>query len=325
MNIISIGSLILNFRENAGMTRPQLSKHICTEKYLYLIEKGQRTPSTEILYLLSMRLGVDLYEYTEYSECQDPVTVCEMMKQFNNCLATSDYTAMNRLLKVASEMADFSFYPLKYYLHIAKAANMAFVNGDFKGTLKYLQPIFEQFDPKYIETDAAAMISILIGSCQLSAGDFEGARETIEFSNKIADKLAQFYRFRATVISARLHKMTFLNFCGKYDDAIKTGLEIIKRNDSYCGYNNSNFIYFYLSYSYYKKNLLREAIFWYVRCLNDLVLYERRTAAKQIFEFELFYDMFSSTEICSYLKENIITKYGDFLVSKLDGVRNFIN
>ena len=43
----TIGTILRQLRETAGLNRKQLCEGICTEKYLYIIERSQRTPSVE--------------------------------------------------------------------------------------------------------------------------------------------------------------------------------------------------------------------------------------------------------------------------------------
>ncbi len=54
------------------MSRKELAENICSEKYLYLIEKGDRTPSSEITRLLGDKVGVDIFKYyAVYDELRD--------------------------------------------------------------------------------------------------------------------------------------------------------------------------------------------------------------------------------------------------------------
>ena len=52
-----IGSIIKEFRLLRQLTQEQLAENICSEKYVYLIEKGERTPSTDLLRQFSDKIG----------------------------------------------------------------------------------------------------------------------------------------------------------------------------------------------------------------------------------------------------------------------------
>lgn len=56
-----IGNVIKTLRCNLGLAAIDTAKDICTEKYLYLIEKGERIPSVEITRFIGTRLGTDLF------------------------------------------------------------------------------------------------------------------------------------------------------------------------------------------------------------------------------------------------------------------------
>lgn len=67
-----IGSIIRDSRNRLRMSRKELAENICSEKYLYLIEKGDRTPSSEITRLLGDKVGVDIFKYyAVYDELRD--------------------------------------------------------------------------------------------------------------------------------------------------------------------------------------------------------------------------------------------------------------
>lgn len=61
-----IGNIIEEQRVSLGMSRKELSEGICTQKYVYLIEKNERNPSAYILNSFSDRLGLDLFDYYQY-------------------------------------------------------------------------------------------------------------------------------------------------------------------------------------------------------------------------------------------------------------------
>lgn len=77
-----IGNVIKEYRSLIGMSRNDIAKNICTEKYVYLIEKGQRTPSADMTRLLGDNLGIDLFEYYQYLDCINPIEVREKNQPF---------------------------------------------------------------------------------------------------------------------------------------------------------------------------------------------------------------------------------------------------
>ena len=78
-----IGKVIKQFRDLRELSRAELAKGICSEKYVYLIEKGKRTPSTQIMRHFCNKLKTDLFLYYEYLDCKDPINTYFFICEFN--------------------------------------------------------------------------------------------------------------------------------------------------------------------------------------------------------------------------------------------------
>jgi len=92
----------------------ELAHGICTDKYIYLIEKGERSPSTEILRLLGNRLGVDYVVYYEYLDCLDPIRVREFMIQMKVIRKNNNQAELMEVTLEAKKIPDFNTLPWKY-------------------------------------------------------------------------------------------------------------------------------------------------------------------------------------------------------------------
>ena len=51
----------------------ELCKDICSDRFLYMIEKGEKYPSCQIVNAFGKKLGIPLFEYIEYFACEEPV------------------------------------------------------------------------------------------------------------------------------------------------------------------------------------------------------------------------------------------------------------
>ncbi len=92
-----IGSVIKEYRKRKKISRKSLADGLCSEKYIYLIEKGERTPSAEMSALLGDKLGIDLFEYYEYVDCIDPIDVNQAIKLFTRYRNGNDMVALKRV------------------------------------------------------------------------------------------------------------------------------------------------------------------------------------------------------------------------------------
>lgn len=127
-----IGSVINKIRCSLDVSRNKISKNICSEKYLYLIEKGDRTPSAEILRLFSNKLGVDLFEYYHFLDCADPIQVCDGIKLFNLYRRVADFGTLKNLSDDMASLPDFQRAPWKYELDVNRISYTLFLEKKSK-------------------------------------------------------------------------------------------------------------------------------------------------------------------------------------------------
>ena len=85
-----IGEIIKEQRNLINMSRETLAEGVCTEKYVYLIEKNERNPSAYILDDFSEKLGIDLFEYYQYLNFKNKSLVVEYKKQFDRYMQIGD-------------------------------------------------------------------------------------------------------------------------------------------------------------------------------------------------------------------------------------------
>lgn len=111
-----IGIIIKELRRIKNLSRTELAEGICTEKYIYLIEKGERTPSSELLLLLGRRLGEDLLAQFKFSNCDDPVTISKMQYELSQHILNQEYTKGLLITKAAEQYPDNANVPWKHML-----------------------------------------------------------------------------------------------------------------------------------------------------------------------------------------------------------------
>lgn len=108
-----IGSIIQSWREERQFSRLHLSKDICTEKYLYMIEREMRTPSAEILDAFGIRLGVNLFDYFPYLDCDEPRKVLKHMNKINAYRWTTDFSLLQSTFEETKKIKDFQKTTIK--------------------------------------------------------------------------------------------------------------------------------------------------------------------------------------------------------------------
>jgi len=117
MDIAAFGKLIKDFRTQLGITQKQLAEGICTPGYIYRIEKGERTPSAELIEQISMRLGIDLVDYLSLSQYESPSFVKCIMTSIVNLRQKEEYEKLGELLDSIKNHEDFQLgEALQFYL-----------------------------------------------------------------------------------------------------------------------------------------------------------------------------------------------------------------
>lgn len=82
MSMQNIGNLIYDVREKKGMTRSELAEGICSKKYIYMIENGERSPSIQILMGISKKLHFNFFDTISYLSNEEPLKLKELISTF---------------------------------------------------------------------------------------------------------------------------------------------------------------------------------------------------------------------------------------------------
>lgn len=112
-NMKKMGPLIKSIRTSQGISRESLAKGIYSSKYIYLIEKGLRTPSSEILIDVGIRLNFDLFEYFPYMDCENPLVVKAFIDEFHLLRAKKDLDKLEEMTDEARKNRAFQNVPWK--------------------------------------------------------------------------------------------------------------------------------------------------------------------------------------------------------------------
>lgn len=145
-----IGIIIKELRQNKNMSRTELAEGICTEKYIYLIEKGERTPSSELLILLGRRLGEDLLAQFKFSNCDDPVTISKMQYELSQCILSQDYIQGLEITKEAEQYPDNAKVPWKHMLKANRILCQMQKDKDYEKAISEVQQAFLTMEKRFV-------------------------------------------------------------------------------------------------------------------------------------------------------------------------------
>lgn len=134
-----LGHLIRLLRENAALTREELAEGVCSSKYIYLIEKGARIPAAKLMDELGTKLGVDLFEYTYYLDCEEPLMVKKTVVFMETLRHEHRFDELMQLNHQVHGMNDFKKVSLKHEVEYNRLIINLFVNKRFAEVLTGLE------------------------------------------------------------------------------------------------------------------------------------------------------------------------------------------
>jgi len=266
-----IGIIIEKCRQAVGMSRKELSENLCSEKYIYLIEKGERTPSANLLKLMGEKMGVFLFGFYMYLDCADPLYVREKMRFFHMCRINLDFKALKEASEEAGKMQDFRSKPWCYEIQLNNIYYLAFEEkkcGEAALQLDRLLKEAEAYGATYIFLINA---HTLMTTCSLVTGDVAVAKksalcayEALQNNND-----AMLYEQLLTKITVNLMGVHYLS--NEFDDVIKRGHELLNIKQKRDSYGKVHFIYFLMALAFYSKNQWDDAAEYLKKAVHFLM------------------------------------------------------
>ncbi len=254
-----IGRIIKKYRIMRKMSQKALAKNICTEKYVYLIEKGERTPSAEMIGLFGDRLEVDLFDYYQFMDCADPVAVSEILKKFQIYQSATDFESMPEIVREAEKLPDLKKKPWIYELEANRFGCMVFKDNQYAEAIKGMTRILANIDAKHKESIYVANLHMLLSTCYQITGDLEHAKESTQAAYEIIRPKFRIEKYRHAVITVRLNFMTLYYLLGEFSRAVEEAEELIAYQKRYNAWSRIHFTYAFLAFSYYEAGQLEEA------------------------------------------------------------------
>jgi transcriptional regulator with XRE-family HTH domain len=133
------GKVIRHFREEQNLTRNELSDGICHSQYLYMIERGERNPSFEVLEMIFSRLNIKWLQYLYFLEMDNPV---EYEKDYRVTVKAFEDNDMETIRLIFNKYKDeLDKYPLTIQYHTFYSL-LYFKRGEYREVIDYLEDMF---------------------------------------------------------------------------------------------------------------------------------------------------------------------------------------
>ena len=266
-----IGNIIKEYRNYLGINRKELSKNICSEKYVYLIEKGERTPSAEMVKNFSDRLGVDLFDYYQYLDCTNPIQVRDYIILFKMYYRKNNFEELKKASDNAIELPDFHKKPWSFEIELNNLAYNVFVENKYNEAIIKTKKLLQDIEPKYLNSIEVANFYILLSTCYQLTGDLTNANFILSFAYEMSRNKKKIEKYEQIITSIRISMISFNYLYGKYDDVIREAGELLNYQSEFNSYERVHYTYFYLAFAYYKIGLLDKSIEWFKKGIYSLM------------------------------------------------------
>lgn len=255
-----IGTIIEKYRQASGMSRRALSDNICSQKHIYLIEKGERAPSATLLRQLGDRLRINLIEFYPYLNCEDPVAVRKKIQEFNMYRINIEFERLNEVSDEAEKMPDFKNRPWSFEIMLNHLFYKFYIQRQYEETSAQLSNMLKEAEPVYTAEMFTANAYNLMAACCFITGDVNNAKKAASgaYGIYLRKNDAEMDERLATTIVISVMGSHYVN--GEFDDVINAGNEFFKTNKQrYNSYDRIHYLYFLISCAYYAKNMRKEA------------------------------------------------------------------
>lgn len=142
--LTQIGKLFYFFRKQHKLSREQFCEHICSPKYIYLIEKGERTPSIQVLEALSFKHGIEFNDYLLFIDYGNPFLIKDTLDQMDNLMIKRNFSALRQITEAAQSTEEFSTPPFNHRIAFNFAWLLVNETKEYGKAIELLNEILNQ-------------------------------------------------------------------------------------------------------------------------------------------------------------------------------------
>ncbi len=307
--MVHIGTIIEKYRQASGISRKELSENICSEKHIYLIERGERSPSANMLKHLGDRLGINLFDFYPYLNCIEPLVVREKIRDFYIYRTNLDFDSLKKISTESGELKDFKNKPWGFEIQLNNLYYMAFVEKKHEETIAQLESLIKETKSWEFSDMFDVNAYTLMATLCLITGDACGARSAALNAYEIFRKKYEVERYLqlSTTITVNLMGAYYIN--GEYDDVINVSREFLRIKQRLNSYDRIHFIYFFMSFAYYEKKMREEAHEFLKKAIYFLMMEYRPTDVSYVSMDLRFREMLDDLSAGSEITRDFRKKY----------------
>lgn len=218
-----IGRLIKLLREHSNITQKELSEGICSQKYVYLIEKGERTASLTVLEQFSHRLNLNILEYFPYQNCDDPISIKNFISDFARYQRESNFKAVLELITEAIKYRDFEKYPWKIIIDSNKLLCDVFIKQKFFESDERIDELIRNVPAEYKNHEYVVHLHMLKSIINQIIGNLEFSSRSVNQAEEILKSNNLYVNNPQLAVTVRLNSLILRYLKGEYISAIDEG------------------------------------------------------------------------------------------------------
>lgn len=304
-----IGSIIEEYRSMNNMSRRELSEGICSEKYIYLIETNKRTPSANLIKLISDKLGVDLFSYYEYLDCSKPILVKKYIDNFALYRSKFEPQLLCESTSEAIRLQDFNKTPWKYEIRINEFFISIYIRHEYKKTIIEINKFFDEIELKYSKGSYVANVYILLAVCYIFLGDLINAKNATLSAYEVMLNKSNIRGNEVTITSIKITIMTLSYLLEDNERVIREAKEILEYKYKIESSDRLHYAYFYLAFAQYKTNLHVEAIENFKKGIHICLIDNKLEDVKHIAMQDVFIKLVNDERVGKEIVEEFYKKY----------------
>ncbi len=253
-----IGIIIRQFRRQLGLTQKDLADGICTARYIYLIEKGDRTPSIDVLKKLSARLRVNLFEVSNYLACKNTIQAYEAVNLFERYRSKLDLKGLSEATQRMEKEEDMQREPLKLEIILNKAIIDVLGGNRTEEIIRVFEQNYDRLiNGRYFEKTYIRYLA-LIAFSYLMLNDHQKSESIISKAFELLNAMDE-DEFKETIILTRMIHLALTYKMGKYDETINEGLRLLEYQRKRSLFERTECTYYLITLAYLKKNQNKKA------------------------------------------------------------------
>jgi transcriptional regulator with XRE-family HTH domain len=310
-----IGNIVKHYRTKNRITQKELAGNYCSTKYVFLIEKNERTPSSELLRHFSDKLGVDLFNICQYLDCQDPVDVYETIILFEKYRRKSDFINLYKLTESKRNAHDFLHSPWKCEIEINQFIYQIFIEGKINESISGLNILIKNMESGKFPVYHFAYLHALLSACYLMSGSIYNSLNSIETSIQMIEGKSGMSQYKQIVITTKLILLFVYLKSEKYDEILKEAPKLLEYQLENNLHERTHYTFYLIAMASFKLEVYDQAE---KHCLNAIfisLLEKKPFDVKNFFKHKCFIQLLDHMAL-----DNTVVKhfYRDYHIDPYD-------